>query len=186
MSFCADDVEVAFPLFQAEWGGSTPTSALQLKIHPLDSTIGMKLNQKWHSRLPEIGNGMQCFWFGAEFGNIWYAVAAWSNPVARMFNGRNLLELRRMAISDSAPQNTGSRMISVMVSMIKKTRPEIRGVISYQDTEVHSGTIYKASGWTKVETKGQTKWNMPNRSRKENPSSGVRKIRWEKHFNKSP
>lgn len=184
MSAFADDVVVAFPLFQTEWGGAIPTSAIQLNIHPMDAISAMALNRQWHSRLPEIGNGAQCFWFGAEFGNRWYAVAAWSNPVARMFNGKNLLELRRMAISEGAPKNTGSRMISVMVSMIRKTRPETKGVISYQDTEVHSGTIYKAAGWIPVRTCSQTKWNMPNRTRKENPSSGVRKIRWEKHFNK--
>jgi hypothetical protein len=179
----ADDVEVAYPLFQAEWGGSIPTSALHLNIRPIPARTAMELNRKWHSRLPEIGNGLQCFWYGAECGNRWYAVAAWSNPVARLLNGLGLLELRRMAISDSAPKNTASRMLKVMAKLIRNNRPETKGLVSYQDTDVHQGTIYKAAGWHPREMKGsQSKWAMPNRNRLNGPASESVKVRWERMF----
>jgi hypothetical protein len=57
------------------------------------------------------------------------------------------MELKRMAISDDAPKNTASRMISYMVRDIRKDFPSVPRLISYQDPAVHSGTIYRASGW---------------------------------------
>jgi hypothetical protein len=57
------------------------------------------------------------------------------------------MELKRMAISDDAPKNTASRMISYMVRDIRKGFPSVPRLISYQDPAVHSGTIYRASGW---------------------------------------
>ena len=49
---CAGDAMVACPLFQAEYGGSKPTSALQLKISKCHVKHACKLNEMWHSRLP--------------------------------------------------------------------------------------------------------------------------------------
>ena len=182
-SFCADDVEVAFPLFQAEWGGSTPTSALQLTIRKIPARLAMDLNRKWHSRLPEIGNGLQCFCYGAECGNRYFAVSLWSTPVARLLNGLGLLELRRMAIAPDAPKNTASRMLRIMAMMIRKERPDTKGLVSYQDTDVHTGTIYKAAGWHPREMKdSQSKWSMPNRNRADGPASASVKVRWERMF----
>jgi len=178
--FCADDARVAYPLFQAEYGGSTPTSALQLKVAKMPSRMAMALNRKWHSRLPEIGNGMQCVAYGATCSNVWYAVALWSAPVARLLNGKGLLELRRMAIADDAPKNTGSRMLRIMAMLIKRERPDVLALMSYQDTDVHTGTIYKAAGWTpRVMSDSQSKWAMPNRPRSNGPASQSVKVRWE-------
>ncbi len=176
----ADDARVACPLFQAEYGGSTPTSALQLRVTRTLTRTAINLNRQWHSRLPEIGNGMQCFAYGAECNNVWYAVALWSTPVARLLNGKGLLELRRMAIAGDAPKNTGSRMLRIMALLIKKERPECVGLMSYQDTDVHAGTIYKAAGWTpRTMGESQSKWSMPNRARSNGPASQSVKIRWE-------
>jgi len=147
----------------------------------------MQLNRKWHSRLPEIGNGLQCFAFGAECNNVWYAVALWSTPVARLLNGLGLLELRRMAIADDAPKNTGSRMLRIMAMLIKRERPEVLALMSYQDTDVHTGTIYKAAGWTpRVMNDSQSKWAMPNRPRANGPAAQSVKVRWELTLRESP
>jgi hypothetical protein len=102
-------------------------------------------------------------------------------PVARLFNGKNYLELRRMAISAEAPKNTASRMISIMVKAIRRAKPHIVKLISYQDTDVHSGTIYKASGWVEAATRkgGDDAWSCNVRKRAKTPASGD-KIRWEK------
>jgi hypothetical protein len=96
-----------------------------------------------------------------------------------------MLELRRLANSPEAPKNTSSRFLSVMVKIIKKDMPNIYKLISYQDTDVHIGTIYKASGWIPVETqkKGFQSWkNRPNRT----DQSEAIKIRWEKQIRKEP
>ena len=62
---------------------------------------------------------------------------------------------------------------------IKKEMPSIACLISYQDTEVHSGTIYKASGWSSVETsKPGLSWSLNGRVRSLEQSTAS-KIRWE-------
>jgi hypothetical protein len=143
------------------------------------------LNAAWHSRLPEVIRGnidrnKYSICFGAEFSNKFYAIAIWSSPVARKLatSGDDWLELRRMAIANDAPKNTASRMISVMVRMIKKAFPEIKRVISYQDTDVHHGTIYKASGWNQEAKNTNADWNK-SRNRASAQATGT-KIRWGK------
>ena len=103
-----------------------------------------------------------------------------------------MLELRRMAISQEAPKNTASRMIKIMIKIIKKTFPDIWKLISYQDTEVHNGTIYKASGWVAANLSGKPNWYHPtkkykNRVAMTNPIvSNAPKIRWEKQIKPEP
>jgi hypothetical protein len=58
--------------------------------------------------------------------------------------------LRRLACSPAAPRNTCSCFLGWMVRYFKKACPQHEKCISYQDLDVHKGTIYKASGW-KVE-----------------------------------
>ena len=147
----AESDRVARPLFQAEGGGSTPTTALQLFFSRIDRATFVPLNKQWHSRLPLIGARQFRAIYGAEFENRYYAVAAWSNPVARLLPQQTWLELRRMAIAPDAPANSASRMIGWMVRDIRRALPEIVRLISYQDCDVHKGTIYKASGWKHAE-----------------------------------
>jgi hypothetical protein len=176
---CADDARVAFPLFQAEYGGSHPTSALQLRFSKTSIDRALTLNKLWHSRLPQLTNWQGCIAFCAECGNVTYAVAIWGRPVAREFNGRRYIELRRMAIPDDAPKNTASRMIGWMLRELKKTGEYVKA-ISYQDTAVHQGTIYKASGWKSVGFRrgGKNAWTSHVRQRAECQADGD-KIRWE-------
>lgn len=178
-----DGAKVAYPLFQEADGGSNPTSPLQFNIYEISVERAVELNKQWHSRLPLIGasniiRNKDYICFGAEFEGRIFACAIWSSPVARLFNSKNYLELRRMAISADAPKNTASRMIAIMTKSIRKAKPHIVKLISYQDTDVHLGTIYKASGWNAVEgSKGG--WNRPCRFRKSTQAEGI-KIRWEK------
>ena len=179
---CADDARIACPLFQAEYGGVTPTSALQLRVCKINSKLAVTLNKKWHSRMPQLDCYNICApCFGAECGNIYYAIAMWSLPIAanRIKDGQQCLELRRMAIAPDAPKNTASRMLAVMTRMIRKDRPDIIRLLSYQDTEVHKGTIYAAAGWKAVRTSDFVSWdNHSKRPGKINQSLAP-KVRWE-------
>ena len=116
----------------------------------------------------------------AEYDDIAYAVAIWSSPIAanRLTEGKTALELRRMAISDNAPPNTASRMLGIMRRMIAKEMPHLTLLVSYQDTEVHAGTIYKASGWKAVAQNKGTSWTNETRTRNEEQSLAD-KVRWE-------
>ena len=176
----AGDVRVAYPLFQEERSGSIPTSALQLRFEAIDRDTMETLNREWHSRLPKFRTACPCTaYYGAEFDGRWFAVAAWSNPVARMLP-QNWLELRRLAVCDDAPKNTATRFIGWMVRDIKKRFPQVERLVSYQDTAVHNGTIYKASGWVATTVSGDGReWNCPSRFRKAVQSSAP-KQRWEK------
>jgi len=182
MNQSGDSIRVVHPLFQEEGGGANPTSPLQLHIGRISQRLAMQLNGTWHSRLPSISNWQNCEAYGAEFGGIFYAVAMWSIPSARMLNGKNWFELRRMAIAVDAPKNTASRMLSVMLRLIKKEHPEIVKLISYQDTAVHTGTIYKASGWTIGRNSKGGEWNRPSRERISAQAASP-KIRWEININ---
>lgn len=138
---------------QGREGGSIPTSSLQLKVVEVSVREAREFNRRWHSLLPrtDYGNllaGRTSVAYAAIFDGIVYAVAIWSQPIARSIaaNGHTI-ELRRMAISDDAPKNTASRMISIMRKLVKQKYPEITKAVSYLAIDVHSGTIYKASGW---------------------------------------
>ena len=183
MNTGGDCIRVVHPLFREEGDGSTPISPLQLHFARMDKRLAWKLNENWHSRLPEISNWENCDCFGATFGNQYFAVAMWSIPSARALNGRGWWELRRMAIAPDAPKNTASRMLSVMTKIIRREMPQVVRLISYQDSDVHSGTIYKASGWTVGnvgeridETKNYNNWKT--RPGRKNQSTAP-KVRWE-------
>lgn len=179
----AESVRVARSLFQETGGGSTPTSALQLTIEPIEFAEARRLNRLWHSRLPRFTAieaamvGRPCF--GAVFDGLYYAAAIWSNPVARMLPQDTWLELRRLAIAPDAPRNTASRMLAVMTRLLRKGHPELVRLVSYQDTEVHTGGIYKAAGWAAGNTSDGGEWSRPSRKRVA-VQSGAVKVRWEK------
>lgn len=165
--FRGDSIRVVHPLFQTEGSGSTPTSPLQLHVGQITVQKAIQLNALWHSRLPTVIRGnidrnRHSICFAAEYDGVFYAVAIWSSPVAglRLTRGEQWLELRRYAISEDAPKNTASRLLSVMVRLIHRKYPEIVRFISYQDCDSHSGTIYKASGWVIGKTVTDTNWGM--------------------------
>jgi hypothetical protein len=178
-------VTVAYPLFQAGGGGSIPTSPLSLRLYPIPLAEAADLNRRWHSRLPRFGTGcvknQPYLCYGAEFDGRWFAVAIWSNPVARLLPQREWLELRRLAIAPDAPRNTASRLLGIMAKLIRRARPEVLRLISYQDADAHTGAIYRAAGWVAVELPkaSQTRWDAGTRPRPPSQSESP-KCRWEK------
>lgn len=142
-----DSIRVLRPLFQGGEGGSSPTSPLQLVFSLCPKDYARVLNRAWHSRLPECQRGPWTEAFHAEFEGVTYAVALWNSPSARCLP-QHWRELRRLACAPDAPRFTPSRFLSWMVRWYRKNHPEVEHLISYQDTAVHLGTIYRASGWT--------------------------------------
>ena len=185
----ADSVVVACPLFQAEGGGSTPTSALSLQIVEIGMRLAQELNREWHSMLPrtDLGNllcGTTSVAYAAEHDGKYYAVAIWSQPIIRAMCDSKTIELRRLAISTAAPKNTASRMLAVMRRLIKKKFVQIEKAISYLAVDVHSGTIYRASGWSPVgeivAARPQRFSNVNKNTRATGPlQTTSRKQRWE-------
>jgi hypothetical protein len=175
-----DSTRVVHPLFQEGDGGSTPTSPLQLHIGRITVSKAIELNRLWHSRLPEFTSPPErCRAFAAECDGTFYASAIWSPPLARMLNHTGRYELRRFAIAPDAPKNTATRMLRVMCALIRRSMPDVATLISYQDTGVHAGTIYKAAGWAPVLASGGGEWSRP--SRPQIATQAVTpKVRWER------
>ena len=149
MKLCADSTREVHPLFQAEGGGSTPTSALRARELHFDccpKPFAVELVRAWHSRLPKCAKGPWTQAFHAHANGVTYAVALWNNPSTRCLPS-HWRELRRMACAPDAPKNTASRFLAWMARWFEQNRPECEKLISYQDTRVHLGTIYKAAGW---------------------------------------
>ncbi len=169
------------PESQAGQGGSIPTSALQLWVERIDTELALSCNARWHSRLPKLGTGffrIRYPSFGAIYEGQLYAVAIWSNPVARLLPQREWLELRRLAVAANAPRFTASRMLAIVTRMIRRTMPHITTLVSYHDTSVHCGAIYRAAGW-KLDaiTRGKD-WRTPARPRRPAAVSLAPKVRW--------
>ena len=162
-----------------------PDSPLKLEIRKCKPQFACELNALWHSRFPIIDwsnvvRNKDYVCYIAVYDELVYAVAIWSSPIAanRMKDGDLALELRRLAIAPDAPKNTASRMLSVMRKQIKKIMSHIKLFVSYQDTDVHCGTIYKASGWVqKSVSKAGMDWNGIRKRGK--AQSTAAKVRWE-------
>lgn len=183
-----ESMRVMHPLFQGDEGGSTPTSPLSAKslhIEKITFDAAKELNRRWHSRLPRFGTGSvksgrnRFLCFGATHADRIFAVAIWSPPAARGIPPIGWLELRRLAAGPDAPRNTCSRMLRIMELLIRRDRPDIGRLISYQDTEAHTGAIYRAAGWKDAAIVNGREWNCQTRPRPD-VQSKADKIRWEK------
>ena len=162
--------------------GLFPESPKQLELVSISAHLASKLNDAWHSRLPyihpsNITRNRNYICFATMFDWRYFSTAIWSSPVNQSFNIDSVLELRRLAISPESPKFTATWMLSKMIKDIQKKIPRITRLISYQDTAVHTGTIYKAANW---ENKSTVKYRAWDKSRERNkPQSESDKIRWE-------
>ena len=143
------------------------------------------LNEMWHSRLPNIHwsnvvRNTHYVCYSVFYRQAVIGVAIWSSPVSqnRMKNGKEILELRRLALSDVCPKNTATRILSMMVRLIRTKFPDIKKLVSYQDTDVHNGTIYKAGNWKMGGQVAFADWSTNTRKRSA-IQSDANKIRWE-------
>lgn len=184
-----NQLRVCLPIMWVDGDGEVPGSAKQLEVRRINRYRARDLNALWHSRLPVYDTGFclnSLVSFCATYRNVIYAVAIWTNPVAANLPQHEWLELRRMAIAPDAPRYTASRMLSQMVKQIRRTFPKVTTLVSYQDMDVHSGTIYKASNWVSDKIHKGGSWNRPNaknlngkpRTRPDNNSATGPKQRW--------
>ena len=161
-------------------------SVKDIEVQETRAQVACMLNELWHSKLPNIHwsnvvRNTHYICYALKYKQAIIGVAIWSSPVAanRFHDGKKLLELRRLALSDVCPKNTASFVLSYMVRDIKKRFPELIRLISYQDTEAHLGTIYKAANWTQAPTQiPLLDWTTSTRKRTSLQST-ANKIRWE-------
>ena len=158
----------------------------EIEIQETRAQIACMLNELWHSKLPKIHwsnvvRNKHYVCYAIKYKQAIIGGAIWSSPVAanRFKDGDKLLELRRLALSDVCPRNTASFVISSMIKDIKVRFPELIRLVSYQDTEAHLGTIYKASNWTAAPIQTSLlDWTTSKRKRSSLQSTAD-KVRWE-------
>jgi hypothetical protein len=182
----AESVPAAYLPGPAGGGSSTLTSALSLWFETVDLSTALEFNRLWHSQLPRLDRRVAAWLcYGASDNGQYRAIAVWSLPVARLLpQDGSCLELRRFAIALGCPKNTASRMLGWMVRDLGRRRPAARRLVSYQDCNVHTGTIYKASGWSPTPAPGGGAWNHGSRRRVARRI--LKKIRWELHLKPQP
>ena len=158
----------------------------EIEIQETRAQIACMLNELWHSKLPKIHwsnvvRNKHYVCYAIKYKQAIIGVAIWSSPVAanRFKDGDKLLELRRLALSDVCPRNTASFVISSMIKDIKVRFPELIRLVSYQDSEAHLGTFYKASNWTAAPIQTSLlDWTTSKRKRSSLQSTAD-KVRWE-------
>lgn len=132
------------PLFADEV--AAPARASMITVEPCLVEVARGGIAAWHSRLPKTQTGPWKLAFAAHYQHTCFGVALWHNPSARGLP-QDWLELRRLAVAPDAPHCTASRMLGQMAKWIRREMPEVPMLLSYQDCDVHTGTIYRAAGW---------------------------------------
>ena len=142
-------VQVARLPFQGGDGGANPT----LRLHVSTATVAEVnvLLQAEHYLGPVTGARV-CFAAFAE--DVMAACQVWRWPTARMLpSDGSWLELSRWCIAEHAETNTGSRMMGYVRRWLRREMPQVRTLVSYSDpVHGHTGTLYRASGWTYAPT----------------------------------
>lgn len=123
-----------------------PIKASQLELVECEPAQARRCVAAWHSRLPMTQVGPWMLAFVAVHGGSLYGGALWNNPSARGLPS-DWLELRRLALPEYAPPHAASWMLGAMRRWVRANRPDVPRLLSYQDVDVHTGTIYKAAGW---------------------------------------
>lgn len=126
--------------------GAPLTSARQLTLSACSVEHARLLNARWHSRLPRTQRSPWQFAFRLVHDSITYGVALLHNPSARCLP-HHWIELRRLAIAPDAPRYAATRFLSLIVKYLIRHHADREMIVSYQDTSVHEGTIYRAAGW---------------------------------------
>jgi hypothetical protein len=174
-----DGLPVLRPLFGLH-ARTRPDGPRALLVERCDVSTVIALNASWHSVLPSVGPNFGVFGYVATYLDVIYASALWSRPIAanRLSNGFQKMELRRMAVGPDAPRHTASWFLAVMSRLVLRL-PSVVGLVSYQATDVHRGTMYKAAGWRSCGEQPFTSWNTHSRR----PAGDVNvsaKVRWER------
>lgn len=161
-----------------------PSTLDNFTIREVSPKMASKMVQLWHSVLPNIpatniqrNRHYACF--ALVLGGYAFAIAVYSSPVNRHLDDGHTLELRRLALSPKCPRNSATWFMARCERAITGKFPCIRLLVSYQDTNTHAGTIYKAGNWTEAAGVRYTPWKKTRTDRAPSQSK-AKKVRWEK------
>ena len=148
----AGGVAAARPANRRARGGATPTPALQsIQVRPVSVKIAKEIIVRNHY-LHSLPGGTQMT-FGVFLGQrLLGAMALGVGP----FNAYRLVEgaaptdcltLSRLWLSEELPKNSESRVLGVVVKLLRR-HTNLKFLLSYADpAQGHLGIIYQATGW---------------------------------------
>jgi hypothetical protein len=104
------------------------------KRHPLGAgkTCTFAIGIFWHDRCEGVMT------FGNSISNLAHISVGCSN--------RELIELRKMWLSDVPERNAESRSLAIAATIIRKRYPHLKAIITYCDS-AESAASYRAAGW---------------------------------------
>lgn len=144
--------------------------AKDLHIAPIAAKGARAIVQRIHYSGKTVNNSqlhLGVFWKGKIEGAMQFGPPLDRRKLLGLVEGtlwNNMLELNRMAFSETLPRNSESRALAVAMRLIKKTYPNIEWVVSFADaTQCGDGTIYRASGFelTGIKPNNQI-WELPD------------------------
>lgn len=153
MNLCGGSIVVTRSLFQERDEGATPISPHHFVVEGITFEEAEACYEKWHY----LGKTdfLATVNYGAKTpGHLWGALS-FGAPNAKILDGywtadtqQGWWEIKRLALSDDLPKNSESRFIALCIRFLRKAY-FVKGIVSYADSGVgHTGTIYKASGFT--------------------------------------
>jgi len=144
--------------------------AKDIIVKVIPAKVANEFIKKHHYSGKVAATGLVCF--GAFLDKKLIGAAQWGRPINKYLHlhiventkWNDFIELNRLVCLDDTPKNTESRIIRVMLLLIKRNAPHIKFVISFADaTQCGDGTIYRASGFKLVSiNNSQQIYVLPN------------------------
>jgi len=135
--------------FPAGDGGASPTPRLQFETATAAEVNQLLVDEHY---LGPTNSARYCFagWVDGEL----VAAQVWRWPTARMLpSDGSWLELSRWCLTHDAGKNAGSRMMGWVARWLRRNAVGVTTLVSYSDpVHGHTGSLYKASGWTYTPT----------------------------------
>ena len=139
-------------LNQGTRAGSTPSTALHsLQVRPIPIRVAKAIVEENHY-LHSLPGGTQMA-FGTFSGHrllgaITRGAGPYNSPsLVSGATSADCLALTRLWLSDELPANSESRVIGIVLRLLRK-HTSVKFLLSYADpSHGHVGTIYQATGW---------------------------------------
>jgi hypothetical protein len=126
---------------------------LSLRIEKITNPAAKRLLDRHHP----LGAGqafafaLGVFWQGRCEGVLTFGNPICNNAVKRFgLRQCDVLELRKLWMSDKPPKNSESRVLAIAARIIRKTYPQLQLLLTYCGGE-EAAAAYKASGWIPLE-----------------------------------
>jgi len=129
-------------------------SAKDIVVKPISAKDARRIVRRLHYSGKVVANSclhLGVFLHGKCEGAMQFGSPLDKRKVLTLVDGtkwNGMLELNRMAFSDTLPRNSESRAMAVAFRLIKKHYPHVEWVLSFSDgTQCGDGTIYRAAGF---------------------------------------